>query len=103
MGSISYSELCSRLPEEWRWVGPDSEILAAALGTIVERCRVTGKPALSAVVVHKTGDRMPGNGYFVAAHAGIDDPLLRRIEWAKEFQAVHGAKYPTTLDDLRGG
>jgi hypothetical protein len=99
-GSISYGDVCRGLPPEWNWVTPDSEILATALGIIVERCRAAGLPALSAVVVHAGGDHRPGNGYFVVAHPGDDDPLKREIAWANEFQAVHKAKYPQTLEEL---
>jgi hypothetical protein len=99
-GRICYQDVCARLHSRWPGLEPDSVMLAAALGLIVEACRVAGLPALSAVVVHKGGDRMPGNGYFEAAHPDVDDPLLRPAAWAREFDAVHTTTYPEDLQDL---
>ena len=72
-------------------------MLAHALGHIVEKCRASDLPALSAVVVHKGSDARPGNGYYEAAHPDIDDPMEREVTWANEFEAVHRAKYPEAL------
>lgn len=99
-GTISYSEVCSQLTGKWAGLNPDSELLAAALGVIVSNCRGVGLPALSAIVVHKDGDKMPGNGYFSAAHPGLSDLPQRQIAWANELGAVHQANYPPALDDL---
>ena len=99
-GTIAYIDVCNQLTGGWANLEPDSALLSAALGLIVDRCRGVGLPALSAVVVHKTGDKMPGNGYFTAAHGGIDDPLARQVAWAQELIQVHSATYPATLDDL---
>ena len=99
-GTVSYSDVCNRLTGQWVNLPPDSPLLAAALGLIVDRCHDVELPALSAVVVHKTGDKMPGNGYFIAAHPGIDDPLVRVVEWGKELALVHKAKYPAKFADL---
>jgi hypothetical protein len=101
-GTTSYSDVCGRLTGRWVNLEPDSPLLAEALGLIVDRCRQAEPPlpALSAVVVHKGGDKMPGNGYFTAAHQGIEDPLERQIAWARELADVHKATYPPHLDDL---
>jgi hypothetical protein len=95
-GTTRYSDVCGRLTGRWANLEPDSPLLAEALGLIVHRCRDAEPPlpALSAVVVHKGGDRMPCNGYFTAAHPGIDDPLKRQIAWARELADVHKATYP---------
>jgi hypothetical protein len=100
--TISYSDVCARLTGRWANLEPDSPLLAEALGIVVHRCRDAEPPlpALSAVVVHKGGDKMPGNGYFAAAHPGIDDPLKRQVAWARELGEVHRTTYPPRLDDL---
>ena len=99
-GSIAYSEVCDHLGGRWAGLEPRSQMLAAALGEIVARCRSAGLPALSALVVHAGGDKRPGNGYFAAAHPGVDDPIMREVEWAREFQAAHAATYPASFDAL---
>jgi hypothetical protein len=99
-GKMSYTDVCERLEVGWHGLHPESQFLANALGLIVRRCRARGLPALSALVVHKNGDRMPGNGYFPAAHPEVNDPEMQRIEWAKEFELAHRADYPPRLDDL---
>lgn len=99
-GTIPYSDLCSRLTGRWANLSPDSEMLAEALGVIVNRCRAAGMPALSAVVIHKGKDKMPGNGYFAVAHPGIDDLLKRQIAWATELGVVQQTTYPPDLDGL---
>ena len=98
--TVSYSDVCGQLTGRWAGLDPDSALLAEALGNIVERCRNKNLPALSAVVVHKSGDKMPGNGYFVAAHGNIGDPILRQVAWATELGQVRKATYPPHLDAL---
>jgi len=94
--------VCGQLAGRWASLEPDSALLAEALGVIVSRCRGANPslPALSAVVVHKTGDKMPGSGYFTAAHPGVADPILRQVTWARELVEVKKASYPPRLDDL---
>lgn len=98
---LAYSDVCNQLTGRWTNLEPDSSLLAEALGVIVARCRAAELPALSAVVVHKTGDKMPGNGYFTAAHPGIEDPLKRQVAWARELGEVKKASYPPSLDALK--
>jgi hypothetical protein len=99
-GSVSYQAVCQRLESKWHDLYPRSQHLFDALGFIVKQCRAKGLPALSALVVHKDGDKMPGGGYFTAAHPGVDDPLERQIMWAKEFELAHGTTYPPRLEDI---
>jgi hypothetical protein len=98
--SVSYSSLCEQLGGRWGGLDPRSLLLAAALGMIVTACRGAGLPALSALVVHAGSDRRPGDGYYKAAHPEIRDPLQQHVAWGKEFEAVHTAEYPDSLDDL---
>lgn len=98
-GSISYTALCDRLQAGWPGIYPQSELPWRALGAIVSRCRGANLPALSALVVHAS-DKRPGNGYFEAAHPGIDEPMAREVAWGGEFLAVHSAKYPASFDEL---
>jgi len=99
-GSISYSDLCAALSGRWAGLDPRSMLLAQALGTIVKRCRDADLPALSALVVHASSDKRPGNGYYEAAHPGINDPMAREVAWATEFAAAHKASYPARFDQL---
>ena len=97
---ISYTDLCAALPTPWRGLSPRSELLADALGEIVRRCRAAGLPALPALVVHASGDRQPGAGYFRVAHPETADPdsAEARIAWSQELAAVYRTKFPASLD-----
>jgi hypothetical protein len=92
-GTISYSELVSRVP---RFSGPDSRALAAMLGEVNEQePPYEGGPLLiSAAVTHKD-DKYPGVGFFtVASHLGMtvpNDDAGQRIFWAHELERVHRA------------
>ena len=99
-GRISYSDLCTRLPPEWDYVEPHSDLLAAALGVIVDRCRAARLPPLSAIVVYAgAGRQPPGPGYWKAAHPRITDEVEQMRAWEKDFEQVHAehGRYPDKL------
>jgi len=93
-GTISYSELCSRIPLQPP-LEPDSYALAHMLGEISRSEDEAGLGLLSVIVVHKDGDMMPGPGFFELA-----EELGRRFEdrtvfWITELKRVYaGRKQP---------
>lgn len=95
--TITYAELCENLGHPWALCGR-SRSLHEALGSLVQRCRDAGLPALSALVINRLKAR-PGDGYFRMAHAGIDDATERLIAWSKECKAAHRTSYPLSLPD----
>lgn len=99
-GTISYQALSEHLNPTWPDLEPRHPLLFHALGRIVEACRNEDLPALSCLVVHTSGDRMPGDGYFNAAHGGLDNPDERLVAWANECEAARRTRYPQSLADL---
>ena len=94
---LAYTELVESLPNPFNTVGPDSEMLAAALGELVTRCRAKGLPAISAMVV-RYRERVPGPGYYKMAHPDVaHDPAKAAIAWGHELEKVRVTSYPPTI------
>lgn len=97
---ITYDDLVHHLPS----LGPPNVGLQArdvrldvALGELVVACRSKGLPAISSIVVRKD-TRMPGDGYYGAAHPNTaHDAALRAIDWGREFNAARATAYPLVL------
>ena len=99
-GRLSYSNLVDTLPSIHEIHSPQDTRLRIALGEIVKACRDNGLPVLTALVVHRGEMRepkIPGNGYFTAAHPGITDEASRLVAWGEEWQKVQQTEYPESL------
>src|SRR5262249_48392643 len=84
--SVAYSELVGRIGAIH--LEPDSHALAALLGEISTDEDESGGGMLSVLLVHKTGDMMPGNGFFeLAARLGKDVSDRDKL-WIQEFNRV---------------
>jgi hypothetical protein len=86
-GSISYSDLVSQITA--LRLEPHDPRLFHLLGEISSEEDAAGRGMLTAIVVHKTGDKQPGPGFFeLAKSLGRDtrDPLTC---WAQEYTKVH--------------
>src|SRR5262245_9840969 len=86
---ISYGDLVSRLTTVQ--MTPDDPRLAHLLGEISTEEDAAGRGMLSVLVVHGSGDRRPGGGFFELARK-----LGRKIKdqdqlWADEIQRVRAA------------
>ena len=84
---IAYSDLaksitsCTLYPHDLR--------LAQLLGDISTEEDEAGRGMLSAVVVHKTGDRRPGSGFFILARSLGRDETDEDTCWSEEVKKVH--------------
>jgi hypothetical protein len=88
-GTIAYSELVPHIlvvPLE-----PNSDTLAQLLDEISRTSDAEGKGMLSAVVVHKTDDYLPGKGFFKLAARLGRDPSDKAIFYSEELLRVHAA------------
>lgn len=65
-------------------------IMAEMLGEISLAEDKAGRGMLSALVVHKTGDREPGQGFFDYAEALGRDVSDKTECWIREVNRVHG-------------
>ena len=86
-GLIAYGELAAairRLDLE-----PQSTHLAHMLGEISSAEDAAGRGMLSVVVVHKSGDGMPGAGFFALARSLGRDTRDAVAFWAGELERVH--------------
>ena len=84
--TISYSELAGRITSIR--VQADSHALAALLGEISRNEHEAGRGLLSVLVVHKTGDMMPGPGFYQLAEELGEDAHDRERYWVEEFKRV---------------
>jgi hypothetical protein len=69
-------------------VDPHSGLMNHLLGGIFEDEHEAGKPALTAIVTHKDGDKEPGPGFYDQARAlgyRFDEPF---VYWSTQVQAV---------------
>jgi hypothetical protein len=67
---------------------PHSSLMSHLLGVIFREEHEAGRPALTAIVTHKDGDKEPGPGFYdMARQLGIKfgDPL---IYWSTQVQEV---------------
>ena len=93
-GVIAYSELVQQI-NACR-LEPQSPQLAHLLGEISTEEHRSGRGMLTVVVVHKSGDHMPGPGFFeLACSLGyrVDD---REAFWVQELQKVYATWSSTT-------
>lgn len=86
---ITYSELVTEIRA--LDLEPQSPQLAHLLGEISTEEHAAGRGMLSVVVVHKTGDGMPGSGFFELADSLGHDTRDRVAFWAGELAKVHAA------------
>lgn len=86
---ICYSDLCNAVKSIK--FEPDSYALKTLLGEISTEEDEFGRGMLTVLVVHKTGDQMPGNGFFdLAAKLGRDTSNREKL-WIEEFSKVCAA------------
>lgn len=84
--TISYQELASRITAIA--VEPWSTALHVLLGEISTEEDAAGRGLLSAIVVHKDGDKMPGPGFFNLA-ADLGRATSDRLKyWIREVEFV---------------
>ncbi len=86
-GLIAYSELAAAI----RTIDlePQSTHLAHMLGEISSAEDAAGRGMLTVVVVHKSGDGMPGAGFFELARSLGRDTRDKVAFWAGELKKVH--------------
>lgn len=90
---ITYRQIVEKLPAQFADVGPHDTRLFAALGEIVEVCKCRKLPVLTAIVV-RHDERIPGDGYFQAAHPDVaDDEAAHLVAWESELQEVLKSTY----------
>lgn len=87
-GIISYSELANHLPVD---IEPHEYGFHELLGEISEEEFNAGRGMLSALVVHKDGNKRPGNGFFTwAEQLGYEFDDID-IFWISELKRVYAA------------
>ena len=86
-GWIAYSDLVAAI----RTIDlePQSTHLAHMLGEISSAEDAAGRGMLTVVVVHKSGDGMPGAGFFELARSLGRDTRDKVAFWAGELDRVH--------------
>lgn len=72
-------------------LGPDDPHLHAMLGEVSTEQDGLGKGMLSVLVVHKTGDMEPGEGFFKLAVDLGKNFTDRQQFWIEELNRVYGA------------
>ena|ERR1035441_10795748 len=85
--TISYSDLMKQVTTVR--IGPDDPAVGSLLGQISEDEDAAGRGMLSVVVVHKTGDKMPGPGFFALAETLGRDTSDTVECWVSELNWVH--------------
>lgn len=88
-GTITYSSLVHRLQAVR--LGPDDPRLNAMLAEVSTEQDCVGKGMLSVLVIHKTGDMEPGEGFFKLAAALGKNIADRQQFWISELNRVHAA------------
>ena len=84
---IAYSELALKIRSEL--FDPHGLPFSDLLGEISKKEKVAGMGMLSAIVVHKNGDGMPGDGFFWLAKNLKRKTSNRKRFWIKEVTLVH--------------
>jgi len=86
---LSYGELLSLLRTEK--ISPNAPEVGALLGEISEKENAAGRGMLSVLVVHMTGDEMPGGGFFeLAKKLGRTETDKVKL-WVEEIKKVHSS------------
>jgi hypothetical protein len=90
-GMIAYSELLNKVTAlQLELEHPDHRsIMAEMLGEISLAEDKAGRGMLSALVVHKTGDMEPGQGFFYYAEVLGRDISDKVTCWVQEIHKVH--------------
>jgi hypothetical protein len=91
-GTIAYSELTAQITA--LDLQPDGDLLAQLLDEISTEQDALGNGMLSAVVVHKNDDYLPGDGFFALARRLGRRFDERDVFHAEELQRVHSASAP---------
>ena len=86
---IAYSDLVAEIRS--LDLEPQGEHLAHMLGEISAAEHEAGRGMLTVVVVHKHGDRMPGQGFFQLARSLGHGTKDRKAFWIGELEKVYGA------------
>lgn len=94
--TITYSDLCAEAARAGAIrLEPHDAPLAALLGQVNVLEHEAGRPLISALVVHKTGDWQPGVGFWsMARDLGIDpgsDDEVRMEFWVRELENCYTA------------
>ena len=84
---ICYSDLVNKI--ETCRLEPQSPQLAHMLGEVSTEEAQAGRGMLTVVVVHKSGDQMPGPGFFELARSLGYDTADRDAFWIGELARVH--------------
>lgn len=84
---ISYSDLVAKVRTVS--LGPDSHALHEMLGEISVEEDTGQRGMLSVLVVHKTGDKQPGRGFFQLAERLNRDTSDLFACWINELNAVY--------------
>ena len=87
--TISYSELVTEITTER--LEADGQTLAHLLGEISTTKSQESRGMLSVVVVHKTGDQMPGEGFFSLAVDLGKNISDKEQCWINELHLVYSA------------
>ncbi len=84
---MSYSDLVAEIRN--CDLKPRDPQLAHMLDDISTAEHYAGRGMLSVVVVHKSGDQMPGPGFFELARSLGHDTADKQSFWNSELQKVH--------------
>jgi hypothetical protein len=85
-GTMTYNELASRITV--LHLEPDALALRELLGEISTAEDTVGHGMLSAVIIHKGEDCLPGHGFFTLARGLGRDTSNEEKLWATEFARV---------------
>jgi len=88
-GAIAYSEVASRV--QAIHLEPDSKLFAQMLDEISRRSNEEGRGMLSAVVIHKGNDYLPGPGFFTLGRELGRNTSDKPAFHSKELKEVHNA------------
>jgi len=86
-GTITYSDLSKRL--QTIVIPYDDPAMATMLDEVSSEEFAAGRGMLSAVVIHKHGDQLPGPGFFKLAESLGCAVIDRTSFWVSELQTVH--------------
>jgi hypothetical protein len=87
--ALAYSEVVPQVKA--MHLERDSPLLARLLDEISRQTDAEGKGMLSAVVIHKGDDYLPGKGFFKLGKELGRDISVREVFYAMELKRVHAA------------
>jgi hypothetical protein len=87
-GTITYSDLSQQLHNIT--IPHNDPAMAVMLDEISTEEFKAGRGMLSVIVVHKTGDQIPGPGFFKLAKSLGRKVTDKETFWIDELSAVHG-------------